>query len=402
MTRSVEKTSHSRYFGLDGLRAIAVMLVIVVHANLAVPGATGRDDLNLLSSKILGAGWIGVDLFFVLSGFLITDILLKTKGFQNYFQIFYARRALRIFPLYYLFLVAAVAAGNFFHAQFFTLTKLTALSLFTYTYNFKAAFANAAPHYHHFWSLAVEEHFYLIWPLLVFLLDAKRLRKLCFIGIIGSLILRIAIVESNLRLQTAYLISPCRIDTLLWGALLALDYRDQGWSVRRMQKTFAMAAAGLILTVCLQGHFFDFIDHAHGGGSATLTDSKWVLTLGIASLGPFFAAIVSAAANGSLPALEAKWLRAIGRYSYGIYVLHLLCLHIAIRFLRGFSLLKGGPMGSLLIGAVTLLLSFILAGISFRYLETPFLKLKDRFDFARQPLTGEAAEPQLTSRAGHT
>src|SRR5260370_16732322 len=174
--------------GLDGIRGLAILLVMAVHF---IGDATPRNFAERLAVKLASYGVLGVDLFFVLSGFLITGLLLDAKNDPHYFRNFYARRILRIFPLYYLVLALL----------FLVLPRLIALTpalelarerqvwLWTYTANFyiaaKSSWA-ALTYVSHFWSLAIEEHFYLLWPLAVFLLSRETLARICLAAIGGA------------------------------------------------------------------------------------------------------------------------------------------------------------------------------------------------------------------------
>src|SRR3954471_24953128 len=167
--------------GLDGVRGVAILLVMAIHF---VGDATAYTRLQALVVKAAGYGLLGVDLFFVLSGLLITGLLLDAKGQTHYFRNFYARRTLRIFPLYY-FVLAIL---------FLVLPRLWPLTplmedarahqgwLWTYTANFYIAARSswaALTYVTHFWSLAIEEHFYLLWPLVVFCFRRQILERIC-------------------------------------------------------------------------------------------------------------------------------------------------------------------------------------------------------------------------------
>src|SRR3954466_6828035 len=175
---------------LDGLRGVAILLVMLCHFLGLLH--TGNHRLDSLLHLGFGHGWVGVNLFFVLSGFLITGILLDAKSSPRYFRNFYARRTLRIFPLYYGVLFVCFAILPLFpgsnSADFLALRSRQGW-LWTYCTNIKIVldgdwkFATPLLDLGHFWSLAVEEHFYLVWPLLVFLLPTRALVKAC-IGVI--------------------------------------------------------------------------------------------------------------------------------------------------------------------------------------------------------------------------
>ena len=190
---------------LDGLRGMAILGVILFHAAVEYAPST-------LSGKALGAvfnvGWGGVDLFFVLSGFLITGILLETRGTAGFFRNFYARRTLRIFPLYYgvLFVIFVVLP----HYRPFDTPGLQTIArnqgwFWTYLTNFGfivhgSVFGNSDwLLLNHFWSLAVEEQFYLVWPLLVYLLSGRSLRVICVFLFVEALFLRSGLAVMHQR-----------------------------------------------------------------------------------------------------------------------------------------------------------------------------------------------------------
>jgi peptidoglycan/LPS O-acetylase OafA/YrhL len=231
-----------QYFkALDGVRGIAILLVILFHYGL------------------LGCGWIGVQLFFVLSGYLITSILLKERktSLSNYLKRFYWRRSLRIFPLYYLYLLVILGA-------YLSLKIPPAFAdqwpyLFTYTYNVRHILPNydGSPLLIHLWSLSVEEQFYLIWPALVFVFAARRFKPL---------LLGIVVVVPLLRLLTSlylthlgstpvylgtvlYTITPFQIDAFATGALvsavLSICHGCGPGSGRRSGKSSHFAGHGL-------------------------------------------------------------------------------------------------------------------------------------------------------------
>jgi peptidoglycan/LPS O-acetylase OafA/YrhL len=182
---------------LDGLRGIAILVVMLFHY------MTGSYHWPVLKQvfRLCRMGWLGVDLFFVLSGFLITGILLHTKSRPHYFRNFYVRRTLRIFPLYYVVLLGVFTVGalvSSLHTPTFLALQHRQVYLWTYSVNwvnwfrsdllFVADWIEA----NHFWSLAVEEQFYLVWPTVVFLLSSRTLSSLCVVLVGGAWVLRMA------------------------------------------------------------------------------------------------------------------------------------------------------------------------------------------------------------------
>src|SRR5580704_14423620 len=170
---------------LDGVRAIAVLMVMLMH--VFTPDDQSRGALENVAPRVLtlliAHGWLGVDLFFVLSGFLITGILLDTRERPRYFENFYGRRALRILPLYFLY-IAVMACCYPGHRPYFLLSLV-------FLANLAGLVGAGIPHGAGvFWSLAVEEHFYLIWPWLVRMLNRRALGWTCASIVIAESVLR--------------------------------------------------------------------------------------------------------------------------------------------------------------------------------------------------------------------
>ncbi len=209
--------SRVRVPALDGLRGIAVLAVIFCHLSDYYP------EQN--AAKIfLHAGWCGVDLFFVLSGFLITGILLDTRRAQNYFRAFYARRVLRIFPVYYATLLSVLAIAHFFPKLNSVLPIAhDRIFYFFYLNNWWPLLKDSwhANIIGHFWSLAIEEQFYLVWPFLVWLLSRKQMETAAIAGIVLAPVIRFAIYAHYGEARDIVENPFCRMDSLLIGALLA-------------------------------------------------------------------------------------------------------------------------------------------------------------------------------------
>ena len=192
---------HDVILELDGVRGIAILLVLLFHLELPYPAGAPR----LLFAPLL-IGWSGVDLFFVLSGFLITGILIDTRDCRNYFSSFYMRRVLRIMPLYLLAVFAyfAVALPIAHHFGYWSARNGSAQMWFwLHLSNWPAAFGTVVPFIGHFWSLSVEEQFYFVWPLVVLFVRPSRLIHVCCGVVVAALALRIAFVNSTFRCFTA-------------------------------------------------------------------------------------------------------------------------------------------------------------------------------------------------------
>ena len=218
-----------RIVALDGLRGVAVLMVMAFHFHQFGAGPS-VVQVDVAADKVLGAGWAGVELFFVLSGFFITGILLALKdGRGGYFGTFYSRRVLRIFPLYFVFLImmliALPAIGAFGGSELERLRDAGPWQLlFAQNIWILAADAQSVNPYGtvHLWSLAVEEQFYLVWPLAVLLLGKRGLVALCVALVVMSPLLRLAMLSTDAHPFAVYVFSPVRADALAVGALLAV------------------------------------------------------------------------------------------------------------------------------------------------------------------------------------
>jgi len=385
------QTSRPHFAALDGVRGIAIILVMLTHyGEILRHGGAFEQGL----ARVFNAGWIGVDLFFVLSGFLITGILLDTKGSPFYFRQFYWRRTVRIFPVYFLFL-AFVFVGLrvlFIHLIGHDLWKGTNSWWYLgYLSNWKPDHGREDLYVSHLWSLAVEEQFYFVWPAVVVLCTRQRLATACATLAGLALALRCVMIADGATSTALYRLTPCRMDPLVLGALLALILRDETWRARlqRWMTPLAASAALLIAAIAWTRGSFDF-------------DNRVTETVGASGLAILFACVVFYAVVGQGGALRSlfrsSWLRAAGRYSYAVYVIHVtphfmllkraeVLIDRQSRFLQ--PLLRFSYIGGLVA------LSFGVGWISWHILEKPLLKFKDRLPvFAgRKP-----AFPELRGR----
>lgn len=297
---------------LDGLRGIAVLLVMVFHFARWEP----VGQLETVASTVLRMGWVGVDLFFVLSGFLITGILLDTRGLPGYWRSFLGRRAVRILPLYYavcLLIVAAVVAGS-------GAARAMAPWYFFYLPNVYIALRGGMENLlgmGHFWSLAVEEQFYLVWPFVVLWAGPRRLGRLCVGMIATALALRCAMVVAGVDTIVPYVLTITRMDSLAVGALLATVARSSGGLVRlRPYLVPVGAVAGLVAVGAML---------VHPASDGYL--QAWPASVGYTANALFFGSLLVAAILLPSTSLlgrvtESSVLRFFGKYSYGLYVFH--------------------------------------------------------------------------------
>lgn len=367
--------------GLDGVRGVAILMVMAIH----FVGESAAQTLpQTLLVKAAGYGLFGVDLFFVLSGFLITGILLDAKNRPHYFRNFYARRTLRIFPLYYGVLAAL----------FLLLPVVTQLSplleqareqqgwLWTYTTNFYVAYTSSwrsLTYVTHFWSLAIEEHFYLIWPLVVFALRRATLERVCVGVIAAGLALRIGLALAGISDVSISVLTPCRVDTLCVGALLAVVAHREGGLAMLLERCgkAALVVGSSVLLLCAY--------------SALTADDLPVLRQVRNTLfALFFGAVTLLSLRPSselIPrAFRSRALRFFGKYSYGLYVYHgLLTWYFdeAAVEARLDALLGNHWLTIAAKAAIGVSLSTVVAVLSYELFEKRFLSLK-RFFEARQ------------------
>jgi peptidoglycan/LPS O-acetylase OafA/YrhL len=293
---------------LDGLRGLAFLLVFVLHT------ATLPIEIFHNWNKFMSIGEVGVDLFFCLSGFLITRILLSAKEQSHYFRNFYARRALRIFPLYYLFLTLyfllvvhwhvinfgaakAAQAGQDLHWLWFYGTNVRIAE----TGNFITASIN------HFWTLAVEEHFYLVWPILVYILSPRGLLRAVVIICASAFALRLCLQLVGVSDHIIVSLTPCRVDSFAIAGAVALAQ-----TVPRWREWLERIASTAVLPILVAGVGLFWL----GGG--------WEDTLGYTVIAVAFSLlIVCLGAPGRLQDLFSKRpLTIVGKYSYALYVFH--------------------------------------------------------------------------------
>lgn len=344
------------YKELDGVRAIAALMVIFFHFFQTFTATGPFTFVN----RIAVFGQTGVSLFFVLSGFLITRILLSTKDSSGFFVNFYSRRALRIFPLYYLFLcIYYVVQPLIFNEPIKDLSLQRYYWL--YLQNFAITFGWKSDGPGHFWSLAVEEHFYLFWPLLVYFLSNKRLIVASIFIIISAFFVRLLLVKHNYEV---FYFTFCRIDELAIGALLAILETKQMLTEKNAKKFLFLSLAILIPTLSLWTVFT-------GAGNQTMQVFKFILLSST-----YFAVIgfvVSIKETHPIKKmLASSGLLFSGKISYGLYVYHPLCIALISRFLKTNNIVLNFVL--------TILFTYLIATLSYYLFELKFLKLKRFFE----------------------
>ncbi len=359
---------------LDGVRGLAVAMVVCNHllmSNSVVNGRVAQGFVN-----VIGAGWVGVDLFFALSGFLITGILYDSLHDRRYFQNFYMRRVLRIFPLYYgvlaLLFVLFFRSARSLRPLYLCLAYLTNTGLW-YNHPHVRLLSDLTGH---LWSLAVEEQFYLVWPLLVFAIrDRRRLVWTCVALSLGALASRLWLLHHGASVEATYKLTVCRADSLLSGAWLALIVRgNRREQVLQLAPAAFLAGAAACFAIAWKGGGFNW------------QQNWWVNAYGYSALAVASTALLAMALNGSslvAKCMRLKVMRFLGTYSYGIYVYHPLLaalvwwllapqlqahLHSKALFHLSVLLIAGGS-------------AVLLAVLSFKFYEQPFLRMKRFFNY---------------------
>ena len=354
---------------LDGIRALAITMVILFH----------------FFYEEIRWGWIGVQIFFTLSGFLITSILLENtnKSLKKYLTRFYWRRAIRIFPIYYLY-IGAVSIIYIVTASPISF-KETWVYLITYTYNYYPLIAldndRSSIAFPHFWSLCVEEQFYLVWPVIVYFFNRKQLKYVVCIIIILSPILRFLLADHILSFYSKseyvvgkiiYQFTLCQLDSFAFGAAIPIFKLNK--NVKNTDKMLLLIFALMLVIGSIQffystgtsyGINYDFNTFGYEMYNMKYGQHVWSYTL----LGLFSLLLILNAIRKTFflkNFLENKILVHIGRISYGLYIYHFILSNIFIKLIE-YGLNKN-------LGFITfLIVTYFVSLMSFKFIEGPLL-----------------------------
>ncbi|HEY1423342.1 MAG TPA: acyltransferase [Candidatus Acidoferrum sp.] len=385
------KNNSSRIPELDGLRGLAILMVMLWHyfyfhpaANHHPAGLVRQAYVRL--ERFLGLGWSGVDLFFVLSGFLIGGILLNARSSPSYFRTFYLRRFFRIIPVYYAWILTYLLVSGLLSAfarqavphelkwtevlaQFLFLQNL---GIIHYLPSLGAVWFMAS------WSLAVEEQFYLVSPLIIRKFSEQFLLRFLVAVIVAAPILRLWIrfhYPSEAGMGMAYELMPCRADSLAVGILIALIWRKpagQEWikaRTRQLAVVLAVLFAGFIVLTAFFSYRYLLLTQIVG--------HSWLAFF-------YGGALTMAVARPEISwasFLRTKVLRNWGRISYCVYLIHPAMNAAAHWLLR----IQGEATDWRTLAAPTLAipLTYAVASFSWRFFEEPMLRLGHRYQFHR-------------------
>jgi peptidoglycan/LPS O-acetylase OafA/YrhL len=374
---------------LDGLRGIAILMVFLLHYVSDGKGSVAFGGYLYKLYQLFRMGWSGVDLFFVISGFLIGGILLDARESPNYFRTFYLRRVHRILPIYlvwvtlYALLGWGAVSGLFAPGSFAGASSIPVVIYFLFLQNMVFAPLSVFGHYwiSVTWSLAVEEQFYLISPFLIRFLSPRRLRFVLFGCIFGAPVLR-ALVYSRWASgpEAAYILMPCRADALAMGMLAAMAWRSSAkdWLGRHralLRTTLGVFAAGALLMLKWLP------------GPRTNLEAAYVYSwMGLLYTNLLLVALLE---RQGIVARVSRWkfLRDCGRLSYSVYLIHLGILG-ACHWVLLHSLPRISDWPGILTTLLAAGLTWGIAQLSWKFFEKPLIDRGHSYRY-------EPAAPQI-------
>lgn len=366
--------------GLDGIRGIAVLLVMIHHA-ISAGSIQAGGPISSVILKLGKAGWIGVDFFFVLSGFLITGSLFRERGHSHYFRNFYGRRVLRIFPLYFIFLICtflllAPQLASWYGPAYDEL-KANQWWFWSSLQNlYLAKIGGTVLPVGQLWSLAVEEQFYFFWPLILLAFPIRRILN----GAIGiclvEIVLRAILVERGWTEEAIYISSLTRLDSLLIGGALAI-YLMTADSIPALKRVVAVGLTFIVLALGCEV----ILDRGFRRDGMALQTFGLTTFACIGALAIFSS--ISQNNNAVLNRLlSVRWLRLTGRYSYSMYLFHP-PIFAGVRWAFGHwgLMLGSGPISwiTATFALIGFICSYLAGGITWRLIEQPILKWRRYF-----------------------
>jgi len=371
---------------LDGVRGLAILMVLLYHF---VAQSTITSRLEATVNWVLGFGFLGVDLFFVLSGFLITGILYDSRTDPNFFRNFYMRRVLRIFPLYYLVLaVVFIIIPQVPPLRGSEIAGLREHQAWAWLYAVNVYLSIkgmwALSYIRHFWSLAVEEHFYLVWPLVVWFLAArpKVLLRVALLLAALALVARAWASHVGVNLVAVTVLTPFQLDALLLGGFFAVYLRQPGGVAVTRRIVLPMTLIAIALLILESG-----IHRAYAPEIAALRSLRYgAFHVLFASL--LLGALLMPPASLLSRFFSSRPMVVLGKYSYGLYVYHHFFSHYFGTHGTEFVIARtvGSHTFAVLIQAAGgLAASMVMAWMSYEFFESYFLRLKRLWPQSRGP-----------------
>ena len=376
-------TGKTHLASLDSLRGVGVILIFANH--------------YILSKPYILFGWIGLWIFFALSGFLITDGLLKMKALPvgQYFGRFYAKRAFRILPAFVVFFSISVALYFVFRHGYPGDTPLKRLWIYIVTFTFNYYPGPSSVWFAHLWSLSLEEQFYVVWPWLVFFLPMKWLKRIAPCWILVAPVLRLILpwlYGGFAHAPTVEASLLCQADAFAIGGCVAI-FRDQ---LPRQSKKLMWVITTVVIASGLVNYF----------AGASLSGSYW-RTLGWPHACPFnyqyvwgfsviniwAATLILACLQGTAPSfLNFPPLVFLGRISYGAYLSHVPLLGVYYYYLQPINAFSIRGFAIFVIWFANVI---FISWLSFRFIELPFLRIKNRLGGKQQASTRTQPLPEL-------
>lgn len=374
---------------LDGIREMAIISVMLYHFSQPIQHMSGLSGGAELFARMLEGLWVGVDFFFVMSGFLITSILLKTRGDQAYFKNFYVRRLLRIFPLFYAVLLVMLVIGPALSGKVDAMTQSmqdNAFWFWTYLINWRIAYEGNFNAFGggYMWSLAVEEQFYMLWPLVVYY-GYRHLFTVSVALLAGLTLVKLALAYSGVPGASLYTMTLTHMDGLLIGSAAAAWYANRDIQAPFPLMSKALLLPAVVVIVAVMG-----------------LESGWIfyktstnLAIGLMSL--LMCALMIAVLRCSEDHIMTKMftLKPVmfcGKLCYGLYLLHQ-PVGVVVSDLFVAQIQQSPVLWTIITLLISTSLSLLVAWVSFHLFEKQFLKLKRFFASPSR----EQAVPQTAS-----
>jgi peptidoglycan/LPS O-acetylase OafA/YrhL len=365
---------------LDGLRGISIILVMAFHIFKRADYFTKHETLHFITS-LSYIGWLGVDIFFALSGFLITSILLKTKGGNNYFKNFYARRILRIFPLYYVFIAIMLALLPVLVPDYTSNIRIIAPFLFLYMQNWmeRLGVVGLPAYLAVTWSLAIEEQFYLIWPTVVYYTRRETLIKIGLGIILISFLYRIQAVlfwENAEQIASFFYYDTfTRFSEIVFGAVLAALFVDPAWRERIRLFSLPIFLVSFSAYVALCVYLFPALIPYYSNVPLTLWSYTLIPLFSTSLIGVL---VTSTETNLIRRFFQNTILVFFGKYSYSMYLLHMPVALLLLDPMYG-TRLRGWKMYVAYI-ALNFVVTALGSLFTWHFLEKHMLNLKKYFE----------------------